>query len=148
MKKLFVVLGAVIASTAILAVPLCSCQGEISFTTATLSDVKMATSVDPTTMEPVDVVTNFTPDVPILFCTMKLSNAPDDTEVKAEWIYVQGEMEVTDFLLYEDMIAYGGDGDIAFSLETDGDYLWPTGDYKVILYVDDKESTSIDFTVE
>ena len=115
MKKLFVVLGAVIASTAILAVPLCSCQGEISFTTATLSDVKMATSVDPTTMEP---------------------------------IYVQGEMEVTDFLLYEDMIAYGGDGDIAFSLETDGDYLWPTGDYKVILYVDDKESTSIDFTVE
>ena len=147
MKKLSVVLGAVIAAVAILAVPICSCQGEISFTTATLSNAKMASSIDENTLEPVEVTTTFAPDAPIMYCTAEMSHAPDETEIKVQWIYVEGEMEdLTDFLLYEDMIITGGDGYVAFSLESEA--LWPRGEYKVILYIDDKESQSVNFTVE
>lgn len=147
MKKLFVVMGAVVA-VAMLAVPLCGCETEISFTTATLSNAQMAASIDPVTLEPVDVVTQYTPESPIFYCSAELSHAPDDTEITAEWIYVQGEAEeLAGFVLYEDMITTAGAGYIAFSLENDAG-LWPRGDYQVILYIDGKESQSIDFTVE
>ena len=145
MKKPFVFLGLVITAV-VLAVPLAGCSGEVSFTTANLSDVHMATSVDQDTMAPIETTTTYTPESPIFYCTVRLANAPDDTEIKAEWIFLEGELDVTDYVIYEDMITTGGEGYVVFSLQADT--LWPRGDYRVILYVDDKESQSIDFTVE
>lgn len=146
MKKAILTVAVVTASL-LLAIPLIGCQGEVSFTTASLSKATMAESVNETTMEPIEKTTVFTPDVPVMYCTVKLSNAPSDTEVKAEWIYVEGEAEgVTDYLIYEDTITIEGTRYLGFSLTSDT--LWPRGAYKVVLYVDGEESLSVPFTVE
>lgn len=73
---------------------------------------------------------------------------PPDTEVKAEWIYVQGELEGTENYLIDDYsLTAEGTLYLSFSL-TEPDAGWPKGEYKVILYVDGKEKLSVPFTVQ
>lgn len=148
MKKAILTV-AVVTTSLLLAIPLIGCQGGVGFTatTASLSEATMAKGIDETTNKPIDKTQVFTPDAPEFFCSAKLSNAPSDTEIKAEWIYVQGEAEgVTDYIIEEVTVTSEGTGYIYFSLTNDA--LWPRGEYKVVLYVDGKESLSVPFTVE
>ena len=148
MKKAILTV-AVVTTSLLLAIPLIGCQGEVGFTatTASLSEATMAKGIDETTNKPIDKTQVFTPDAPEFFCSAKLSNAPSDTEIKAEWIYVQGEAEgVTDYLIYEDTVTTEGTRYLGFSLTSDT--LWPRGAYKAVLYVDGEESLSVPFTVE
>ncbi len=108
----------------------------------------MCKSVDETTMKPIEVADVFAPDTPEIFCSVKLSNAPDDTEVKAEWIYVSGEAEdLSNYLIDEVSLTADGTRHLSFSLIRP-DEGWPRGDYKVVLYVDGKEQLSVPFIVE
>ena len=136
-----------IAMVLILAViPLMGCEAEVSFTTASLSEATMTTAVDEN-MQPLDTTDVFTPDTPEIFCSFKLSNAPPDTEIKAEWVYIEGELEdVSNYLMDEWSTTTDGTGYISVSII--GPYAgWPKGDYKVILYVDDEEKLSVPFYV-
>ena len=136
-----------ILASLLLAIPLIGCEGEVSFTTASLSEATMCTSVDED-MRPLDATDVFTVDTPEIICSVKLSHAPPDTEVTAEWIYVEGEWEgVTDYLLGEYEFTADGTGYLSFYLTPPVEG-WPRGYYKVVLYVDGKEELSVPFTVE
>lgn len=119
----------------------------VSFTTASLSDPSMAKSVDSTTYEAVTKSSVFTTADPVIYCSVKLSNAPSDTEVKSQWIYVQGEADMNNYLINETPINTDGTRYVAFSLEkpTAG---WPKGDYVVKLLVDGKEKLQVPFKVQ
>ena len=141
-KKL--ALAIVVVTLATLVLPLAACQGEISFTTASLSNATMCKSVDPQTMEPVEKTNTFSADTSEIFCSVKLSNAPSNTVIKAEWLYVQGE---ADYLIDSVSITTEGSRHIGFSIPRP-DTAWPTGDYKVVLYLDDNEELSTSFKVQ
>ena len=137
-----------IALVLILAViPLIGSEAEVSFTTASLSEATMTTTVDEN-MQPLDTTDVFTPDTPEIFCTFKLSNAPPDTEIKAKWVYIEGELEDVSNYLVDDKWSTTTDCTRYISVSIIRPYDgWPKGDYKVILYVDDKEELSVPFYV-
>ena len=122
------------------------CEGQISFTTARLSEATMALGVTDDN-KPANATTVFSPDTEEIFCSVKLSNAPDGTQVTSVWIYVGGEEEdLTNHGIDKYTVTTGGSRYISFSLsKPDNDF--PKGDYKLRLYVDGSESVSLPFTV-
>ncbi len=119
---------------------------EPSSTAVSLSEPAMAKTVNQVTAEPIEVADVFTPDTPIIYCTVKLSNA-SDAEVKARWIYVGSEADdVRNDLLYEIAETFNGTRYLSFSLVNDTE--WPKGEYKVVLYLNNKEKLSVPFTVQ
>jgi hypothetical protein len=122
------------------------CGGQVSFTTAKLSEATMALGVTDD-KQPVNATTVFSPDTEEIFCSVKLSNAPSDTQVTSVWIYVGGEVEdLTNYEIDNYSVITEGTMYISFSLsKPDNDF--PKGDYKLMLYVDGKESVTLPFTV-
>jgi hypothetical protein len=108
-----------------LTMPACS----FSASTANISDAKMAR--DPEGNDPTKV---FSPDE-TFYCIADLSNAPDDTKVKAVWTAVNVEGVKPDTKIKETS-ATGGSGQLQFSLTNDGS--WPVGEYKVELFLNDQ----------
>jgi hypothetical protein len=122
------------------------CGGEVSFTTAKLSEATMAMGVTDDN-KPVNATTVFSPETEEIFCSVKLSNAPSDTEVTSVWVYVGGEEEgLTNYEIDNYSVITEGTRYINFSLPK-GDNDFPKGDYKLVLYVDGKESVALPFTV-
>jgi hypothetical protein len=143
MKKSPLFIASIVVASLLFAISLIACE----VTTASLSEATMCLSVD-SDMRPVDATDIFATDTPEIFCSVKLSSAPSDTDVKAEWIYVQGELEGTENYLIDDYtLTAEGTLYLGFSL-TEPDTGWPTGEYKVILYVDGEEKLSVPFTVQ
>jgi len=126
-----------------LSVPFTAC----SMTTAQLSEATMASSIDEITGQPIGTTDTFTADVPEIFASVKLSNAPDDTEVSSEWIYVSGEMEgIENYSIMTLSDNFSGTQYIYFSIsEMEGG--WPGGNYDVVLFIDGEEQLTIPFTV-
>ena len=124
------------------------CQGEVSFSTANLSDAVICKSVDQTTMKPLDTTDVFTPDVPEISCSVKLSNAPEDTQVVSEWIYIGGEVEgLSDHKIADYSLKADGTKYLSFSLSRP-DAGFPKGDYACKLYLNGKEKLSVPFKVQ
>jgi len=147
MKKYPILIIAIIITSLLLAMPLAGCEGEVSFTTASLSEATMCQSVDKD-MRPVNAISVFNADTPKIFCSVKLSNAPPDTEIKAEWIYIEGEVEdLNNFLIDDWSATTEGTHYISTSMTRPYDG-WPGGEYKVVLYIDGKEKLSVPFTVK
>jgi len=136
-----------LAALSLVAIPFSGCEGEVSVTTASLSEATMCLGVD-SEMRPLDATDVFATDTPEIFCSVKLSHAPDDTEFRAEWIYIKGEEEgLSNYPIAGWDTTADGTRYIAASL-TCPDKGWPKGDYKVILYVDAKEKLSVPFSVQ
>ena len=143
MKKSQLSIASIVVASLLSAISLTACE----VTTASLSEATMCLSVD-SDMRPLNATDIFATDTPEIFCSVKLSSAPSDTEVKAEWIYIQGELEGTQNYLIDDYtLTAEGTTYLGFSL-TEPDAGWPTGEYKVILYVDEEEKLSVPFTVQ
>jgi hypothetical protein len=124
------------------------CQGEVNFSTAKLSDAVTCKSVDQTTMKPLDKTDVFSPDVPEISCSVKLSNAPEDTQVVGEWIYVKGDVEgLTDHKIADYSLKADGTKYLSFSLSRP-DAGFPKGEYACKLYLNGKERISVPFKVE
>jgi hypothetical protein len=124
------------------------CQGEVSFSTASLSDAVMCTGVDQATMKPLDKTDVFSQDTAEVFCSVKLSNAPSETQVVGEWIYVKGDVEdLTDHKIADYSLKADGTKYLSFSL-TRPDAGFPKGDYVCKLYLNGKEKLSVPFKVE
>ncbi len=146
MKNRRVALGLLSVLLLTLSVPLAGCSGEVSFTTASLSEATMCLDVDADS-RPVDPTSQFAPDTPEIFCSVKLSNAPPNTEVLSEWVYVRGEVEeLTDHVIDTFAVTTDGTRYLQFSM-TMPDAGWPLGEYALVLYVDGKEEVSVPFTV-
>lgn len=145
-KRLFVTVIIILALAAVLAVPLAGCTDGAGFptasTTTSLSQATTCKSVNPQTGEPVEPTTNFTPDTPEIFGAVKLSNAPAGTEIKAEWIYVPEDLLIDTWSTSAQGTKY-----LSSSIARPGSS-WPTGDYKLVLYLNGKEATSVSFKVQ
>lgn len=112
---------------------------DFSASTANIADATLAKDYDGT-----QPATTFTQDE-IFYCVVDLANAPDDTTVRAVWIAVQAEGVDPNFLIDETEIT-SGDGSLHFELSNDN--LWPTGTYKVELYLNGELERTLEFSVQ
>ena len=146
MKRVTVLAVSIIVALLLLTIPLTGCEAEVSFTTASLGEATTCHSVDKD-MRPIDATDVFAVDTPEIFCSVKLSSAPADTEVKAEWVYVKGELEdMENYLIDAYSLTADGTRYLSFSLAIP-EAGWPKGEYKVVLYVEGKEELSVSFAV-
>ena len=147
-KKRFLLAAIAVLTVGLLALPLMSCSAEVSFTTAKLSEATMAKGVDETTLKPVEKTDTFSTDTPEIFLSAKFSNAPSETEIASEWIYVEGEIaDLKDYLIDTVSVEVSGTDYLYFSMPVP-DQGWPRGQYQVVLYIDGEEAETVSFTVE
>jgi hypothetical protein len=119
----------VCAAFLVLALSACS----FSASSANISSAKMARDQDG--KQPTKT---FSPNEQF-YCIVELSNAPKDTKVRAVWTAVKAEGADPDTKIDEAKTT-SGSGQLQFNLSNEGP--WPTGDYKVDLYLNDaKEPT-------
>lgn len=136
----------VLMATVFVGASMAGCSGEVSFTTASLSEATMCLGVDANS-KPLNPTDEFGVNTPEIFCSVKLSNAPDDTEVMAEWVYVKGEAEgVKDYVIDSVPVTAEGTVYMWFSLPRP-DTGWPVGEYTLNLYVDGKKKATVPFAV-
>ena len=137
------------------AILLMGCVGEgdeASPARGLLSEATMAMAVDENS-RPVGPTTVFPTDAEGLFCSFKITDAPPGTEIKAEWVYVGGEIEedIGKNSTIETMNAIA-EGTcytyVAKSYLPRLDFEWPRGDYEVVLYVNGEKQVSVPFRIE
>ena len=88
--------------------------------------------------------TTFSQDAPGFYALVDLQNAPDDTVLRAVWIAENVQDVDPGFVIDEAELEIGST--IAhFSLENDN--LWPTGQYKVEIYLNDELEETLTFEV-
>jgi hypothetical protein len=116
-------------------------------TAASLSEATMCKSVD-SLKRPIDKTDVFAPDTPEIFCSIKVSNAPPDTKIKAEWIYIQGEAEGLKNYSMESWSTETEGTRYIYASITRPDKGWPNGDYKVVWYIDGTEQMTVPFKVQ
>lgn len=112
-----------------------------NFSSAKINDAKMAKDADGA-----QPTSTFGQDEPF-YCVVQLANAPDDTKIKAVWTAVEVQGVDPNLKLGEKELTSGG-GQLNFSYTNDQGKLWPTGKYKVDLYLNDKLDRTLDFQVE
>ena len=124
------------------------CKGDVSFSTASLSEATICISVDTTTGQAVEKGDVFTTDTAEIFCSVKLSNGPDETQILAQWIYIKGDLEgVTDHKINETSLAADGTKYLWFSI-SQPDNGFPKGDYACKIFLNGKEKFSVPFKVQ
>lgn len=114
---------------------------DFSFSTANIPNAFMAADFDgtqPTTVFPQDAV---------FYAIVDLTNAPEDTTVKVVWIAVDAENTDPNFLI-DEVVATSGDANLTFDLANAPDTLWPLGQYRADIYLNDKLNTSLTFEVQ
>ena len=82
----------------------------------------------------------------IFYCIVTLANAPEDTTLKAVWTAVDVEGEQPDLLIDQTEATAGNQNVFTFNLSND--QLWPTGKYKVDLYLNDALDRTLNFEVQ
>jgi len=123
---------------ALMALILSTLACEFSASTANISDAWMSTDEEGT-----ERVTVFAQETEF-YAQVDLQNAPDDTTLKAVWIAVEVQDTDPNFVINETEFATG-DGQVHFTLSNDN--LWPTGKYKVDLYMNGELANTLEFEV-
>jgi len=123
---------------ALMALILSTLACEFSASTANISDAWMSADEDGA-----ERVTAFAQDA-VFYAQVDLQNAPDDTTLKAVWIAVEVQDTEPNFMIDETELATG-DGLVHFTLSNDN--LWPTGKYKVDLYINGELASTLEFQV-
>jgi hypothetical protein len=80
----------------------------------------------------------------VFYAVVQLANAPDSTTVKASWVAVDAE-GVEPGQVIDEVELTSGSGQLQFDLSNDK--LWPTGNYKVDLYLNEELDQSLTFEV-
>jgi hypothetical protein len=118
---------------------LASLACNFSASTAKINDAKMYRDKEGT-----QATTTFAPQ-DTFYCIVQLANAPDDTKVKAVWTAVEVAGNDPNTQIDEAEMEYGS-GSVTFNLTNNGD--WPTGKYKVEIYLNDKLDRTLEFSVQ
>lgn len=112
---------------------------DFSASTANIKDAKLARDYDGT--QPTTVFAgNET-----FYLIVELANAPDDTKVKAAWTAVEVEGVAPDTFIDEYELTSGS---ATLHFELSNDQLWPTGKYKVDIYLNDELDQTLEFEVQ
>jgi hypothetical protein len=120
---------------------------KVILSTASLSEATMAENVNED-LSPLNATDVFNIDAPEIHCSVKLSNAPMDTEVQGEWIYIEGEGEdVENYLIDSTILITEGTRYLDFSLSIP-DNGWPVGEYELVLSINGKEKMRVPFFVK
>jgi len=129
-------------SFVLLALPATGYSGTLSSSKAKVSEPAMSDGIDPVTHAPLASNTHFGPDTGTLYATLKLSDAPPETEVKALFFLVnESEQQIA-----EDAMVTNGTGYVSFELNPPASG-WPISDYKVVFFVNGKEMQQVAFAV-
>lgn len=112
---------------------------EFSASTANIADAWM--SVDEAGDNPVSA---YTQDA-VFYAQVDLQNAPDGTILKAVWTAVDVQDTDPGLVITESEFTTGS-GLITFNLSNDN--LWPTGEYKVDVYMNGTLTTTLEFSVQ
>ena len=123
---------------ALIALVLSALACEFSASTAKISDAWMSTDEGGA-----ERVTAFAQDA-VFYAQVDLQNAPDDTALKAVWTAVEVQDTEPNFVINETEFT-SGDGLVHFTLSNDN--LWPTGKYKVDIYMNDQLANTLEFEV-
>ena len=115
-----------------------ACSG--SFSTANIENAWMATDADGN-----NPATVFSQEA-VFFAVVDLKNAPDDTKLKAVWTVVNAEDTDPNLVINETEFT-SSDALVHFQLENT-DYLWPIGQYKVDIYLNDTLDRTLTFEVQ
>lgn len=75
----------------------------------------------------------------------EVANAPDSTRVKAVWVAVDAEGIDFDTVIDEVELTTGDD---TLTFDLTNNELWPEGNYKVDLYINDQLERTVEFSVE
>ncbi|OQA22300.1 MAG: hypothetical protein BWY63_00893 [Chloroflexi bacterium ADurb.Bin360] len=90
-------------------------------------------------------MTTFNQDDLTIYLTITLANAPDDTVVKTSWIAADVEGVDLNTLIDETELT-SGDGELYFNIANN--QLWPLGQYKVEIYLNDKLDRTLEYQVQ
>jgi hypothetical protein len=121
-----------------LALSILACESSVS--TANIKSARL--SADPSGNPE---TTTFAPDQQTVYCIVTLANAPDDTKVQAVWTAVEVGDEQPNTLIDQSELT-SGDAELTFKLTNN--MLWPTGKYKVELYLNGKLDRTIEYQVQ
>ena len=117
--------------------PALACGG--SFSTASIGDTWMATDIEGNNR-----TTIFSPEADF-YAFVELQNAPDDTQLKAVWTAVNAADTEPNLVINETEFV-SGDPLVYFQLFND--QLWPSGTYKVEIYLNGTLSKTMTFEVQ
>lgn len=143
MKRKALLVTVLALAVGLLSIPITACR-----TTVGLSETTMAASIDQNTFKPIDKTSTFSPDTAEIFLSAKFSNAPANTQVTSEWIYVSGEVaDLENYTIDTTSLTVSGTDYLYFSMPRP-EAGWPKGNYKVVLSVGGKEQGSVSFKVQ
>jgi hypothetical protein len=81
----------------------------------------------------------------VFYCIVTLANAPEDTKVKAIWYAVEAENTQPNYKI-DEYETTSSDATLPFSLTPSG--TWPTGKYKVEIYLNGELKQTLEFEVQ
>ncbi len=81
----------------------------------------------------------------VFYCIVTLDQPSPDMTLKASWVAVETNRSAPDYVIKIDEVVPTS-STVVFKLQNAGNF-WPTGQYKVFLYLDGMETRVIDFDV-
>jgi len=141
-------LAAVLAlSVSMLACALFSSSSSSSTSGKYITEAVTAKDVEGDNFDPVDITDSFPPAQKILHAVVTLTDAPNDTVIKAVWKVVDvGDSALNGDTIDTTEVTTDGSRNVDFTLKPDNPL--PAGTYQVVIYQDGKKDRTLDFTVE
>jgi hypothetical protein len=81
----------------------------------------------------------------VFYCMVDISNPDPDAQIKASWVVVDTDRTRPNQVIKIEEKPADRD-QVLFTLENYGNF-WPTGDYRLYLYVNDREAQILEFKV-
>lgn len=113
---------------------------EASVSTSKITDAYMTPNEDGT-----GNFTVFSADQ-TFYCVVKVANAPEDTTLKAVWTAVDVEGVDPNLLISEFELTTESENEFTFNLQND--QLWPSGSYKVEIFMNGTLEKTLEFEVQ
>ncbi len=111
-----------------------------------LSEATMCAGLD-SAMRPLNPTTMFSARATELNLSVKILNAPRDTEIRAELFYVKGPTNTINKMVSAGRVIVEGTTYIGFPFARGGIGAWPVGDYRVDLYVKSEKALDLTFNI-
>jgi hypothetical protein len=112
-----------------------------------ITEAVTAKDVEGDNFDPVDITDSFPPAQKILHAVVTLTDAPNDTVIKAVWKVVDvGDSALNGDTIDTTEVTTDGSRNVDFTLKPDNPL--PSGTYQVVIYQDGKKDRTLDFTVE
>ncbi len=113
--------------------------------TRILSDFATASEVYGLTQAPKELCNTFMPETPVVYLTMFMSDAPDNTKIRVDWFYL-GADGTTEMLIIPAELETSGTRQLAFNMKPGTGDL-PIGKYEARVFLNGEEFERVTFSV-